>query len=480
MTASLSDSTLTEILTDSLPDVELAERPGYRASVDAATREEIAWLRPASLDDVDGILDTASAAKAAWAGLDPSQRNQLLIDIADDIDAHAEALARLLSRESGKPLNGPNARFEVGACSLWLRATAELELLPEQVFQDGEREAYLHYEPLGVVSVIGPWNWPMMIAIWQIAPALKMGNTVVVKPSTNTPLSVAALIGLLNRHLPTGVLSCVIGGREVGGRLVSDRRVAKVMFTGSTPTGQKIVEQSADNLARLTLELGGNDPAIVLPDVDPAAIAEDLFWGAFVNTGQTCAAIKRLYVHADVHDEVVERLAALARTMPMGNGLDEQNVLGPLQNQQQFDIVKELVDDAIAAGGEVVAGGQAATDLGPLFFQPTLITGLNDGVRLVDEEQFGPALPIIRYTDVDQAVASANGLNQGLAASIWSADVDWAKQTASRIEAGTVWINQHAQPNPLVPFGGVKGSGYGVEFGLEGLKAVSRPQIVSY
>lgn len=216
----------------------------------------------------------------------------------------------------------------------------------------------------------------------------------------------------------------------------------------------------------------------MLPGVDAAAIAQDLFWGAFINTGQTCAALKRLYVHDSVYDEVVEALADVARQTPMGNGLEEQNVLGPLQNRAQFEIVRDLVEDAARNGGRIVTGGAPATELGELFYPITLVADVTDGVALVDEEQFGPALPIIRYTDVDDAVASANGLDVGLGASVWG-EREEARKVAARIQAGTVWINSHGGVHPMIPFGGHKSSGYGLEFGVEGLKSVAVPQIIN-
>ena len=287
-----------------------------------------------------------------------------------------------------------------------------------------------------------------------------------------------ALLSVMNEVLPADVLIGVSGDRYVGSRLASHPDVAKIMFTGSTETGRKIIESSAGNLARLTLELGGNDAGIVLPGVDPTAIAPDLFWGAFINTGQTCAALKRLYVHDSVYDEVVAALAEVASQMPMGNGLDETNVLGPLQNKAQFDIVNRLVEDARSHGGRVVTGGTPASELGELFYPITLVADVADGIALVDEEQFGPVLPIIRYSDVEDAITSANRLDVGLGASVWG-DRDDARRVAARIQAGTVWINSHGGVHPMIPFGGVKSSGYGLEFGVEGLKAVAAPQIIN-
>ncbi|MGY1760988.1 aldehyde dehydrogenase family protein [Geodermatophilus sp. SYSU D00779] len=453
--------------------------PDGREVLDPATGEVVGRVADRSAEDLDRAVASARAAQRAWAARSDADRVDLLLRAADAVEAAAEPLAELLSREQGKPLNGPNARFEVGACAAWLRATAATELPGGTVLDDGETHAELHYRPVGVVGAIGPWNWPMMITVWQVAPALRMGNTVVVKPSEHTPLSVLALVEVLNGVLPDDVLTAVAGGREVGARLSGHPDVDKLMFTGSTATGQAIIRSSADTVKRLTLELGGNDAGIVLPDVDPRAIAEGLFWGAFINTGQTCAALKRLYVHSDVYDEVCAALADVARAVPMGRGLDEQNLLGPLQNRAQYEIVARLVDAARDSGAKVLVGGDPDPDAPGYFYPATLVADVDDDNPLVAEEQFGPALPIVRYEDVDQAVAMANRLDVGLGASVWSSDREAARAVAARLDAGTVWINSHGGVHPMIPFGGVKRSGYGLEFGVEGLKAVAVPQVVN-
>ncbi|HZH22708.1 MAG TPA: aldehyde dehydrogenase family protein [Geodermatophilus sp.] len=453
--------------------------PDGREVLDPATGEVVGRVADRSAEDLDRAVAAVRAAQPAWGARADSDRIDLLLRAADAVEAAAEPLAELLSREQGKPLNGPNARFEVGACAAWLRATAATELPGGIVVDDEDTHAELHYRPVGVVGAIGPWNWPMMITVWQVAPALRMGNTVVVKPSEYTPLSVLALVEVLNSALPADVLTAVAGGREVGARLSGHPDVDKLMFTGSTATGQAIIRSSADTVKRLTLELGGNDAGIVLPDVDPRAIAQDLFWGAFINTGQTCAALKRLYVHTDVHDEVCAALVEVARAMPMGRGLDEQNVLGPLQNRAQYEVVARLVDAARDAGAEVLVGGDPDPDAAGHFYPTTIVADVDDDNPLVAEEQFGPALPIVRYEDVDQAVAMANGLDVGLGASVWSSDRDAARAVAARLEAGTVWINSHGGVHPMIPFGGVKKSGYGLEFGVEGLKSVAVPQVIN-
>jgi phenylacetaldehyde dehydrogenase len=447
---------------------------------DPATDELIGQAPVQTVEDLNAAIDRAEAAQVAWAALSDQERVDYLNRVADAIEAHAEPLAELLSREQGKPLNGLGSRWEVGGAVAWLRATADTPLPGEVLVDDGETHAEVIHRPIGVVGAITPWNYPMVISIWQIAPSLRMGNTVVAKPSETTTLSGLALIAVMNRVLPAGVLNPVTGlGSTVGAALTEHPRVGKIMFTGSTATGKRIIEASAGTVKRLTLELGGNDAAIVLPDVDPQAIAEGLFWGAFINSGQTCCALKRLYVHDSVHDEVVEALAEYARGVPQGEGADEESRLGPLQNRRQYDIVSGLVEQAKASGANVVMGGNPDHDAPGNFYPTTLITDIDPHHELVLTEQFGPALPIVRYTDLDEAVRLANELEVGLGASVWSSDRERAREVALRLEAGSVWVNTHGLLEPRLPFGGTKQSGYGQEFGVEGLKAVSVPVVLS-
>ncbi|CAG7607680.1 aldehyde dehydrogenase family protein [Leucobacter soli] len=447
---------------------------------DPATDELIGTAPVQDVADLESAIDRAEAAQKSWAALGDAERSAYLHKAADAIKAAAEPLAELLSREQGKPLNGPNARFEVGGCEVWTRTAADTPLPVEVVIDDESGYAEMHYRPIGVVGAISPWNWPMMISIWQIAPSLRMGNTVVIKPAETTTLSVLALVTVMNQVLPEGVLNIVTGpGRTVGDALTRSPKIGKIMFTGSTPVGKRIIEASAGNVTRLTLELGGNDAGIVLPDADPAAIAEDLFWGGFINTGQTCAALKRLYVHDSIYDDVVKHLVEFAKNVPMGVGLDENNVLGPLQNRAQFDVVDGLVKAAKESGATVALGGDPDYDAPGNFYPTTIVTDIDPHNPLVVEEQFGPALPIIRYSDLDEAVALANELEVGLGSSVWSSDRSKALAVASRLQAGTTWINSHGGLHPMVPFGGAKQSGYGREFGVMGLKAVAEPHVIS-
>lgn len=448
---------------------------------DPATGELVGYAPEPTVEDLDRAVVKAREAQKAWAAKSIEDRTNVMMAVADALDENAEQLAQLLSREQGKPLNGPNARFEVGACSAWLRATAAIEVKPEVLFDDESGKAELHWRPLGVVGAVGPWNWPMMITMWQIAPNLKMGNATVIKPSEYTPLSVLAMVNVMNRVLPEGLVQVIAGGRDVGEAFTAHKDIDKIMFTGSIETGKAIAKASAETLKRVTLELGGNDAGIVLDDVDPAPIAQDLFWGAFINTGQTCAALKRLYVPDSIYDEVVEELRKVAEAMPMGVGLGEENVLGPLQNQMQLDVVKRLVQAAKDSGARVVIGGEERpADEAGFFYPTTLVADIDNDNPLVAEEQFGPALPIIRYTDIEEAIEMANGLEVGLGSSVWSSNRERALEVANRLEAGTTWINKHGAIDPRMPFGGAKQSGYGVEFAMEGLKEVAQPHVINY
>lgn len=422
-------------------------------------------------------IAAAQAAFPQWAMVPDGERQRLLMACADLLEAHAEELAQLLTREQGKPLNGMGSRFELGGAVAWTRHTASLPIDVEMIQDDGEAYVAIHRKPLGVVVSITPWNWPVMIAIWHMMPALRAGNCVVLKPSPYTPLSTLRIVELLQQVLPAGVLNAVVGDEAIGPLLTSHPAIAKIAFTGSCATGRKVMESAASTLKRLTLELGGNDAGIVLPDCDPEAIAEGLFWGAFINNGQTCAALKRLYVHDDIYDAVCDALLSYAATVKVGDGIDEASMLGPIQNSMQFDKVCRLVDAARAAGARILIGGEASARAGH-FYPVTLVADACEGMALVDQEQFGPALPIIRYSDIDDAIARANACEVGLGGSIWSNDIDLARTLAGRLECGTAWINKHGALRPDTPFGGIKASGFGVEFGPHGLNEFTSLQVI--
>ena len=430
----------------------------------------------ATATDLDRAVSAASAAFSKWSGMPEAERRGLCHAAGKKIGEHAEELARLLTQEQGKPLNGLGSRFELGGVQAWTHYTADIAM-PIKVLQDNnEGRIELHRKPIGVVGSITPWNWPLIIATWHIIPAIVVGNTVVSKPSPYTPLSTLRMVEIMNEVLPPGVINCVTGPDTLGAAMSAHPGIGKIAFTGSVRTGRKVMASAAETLKRLTLELGGNDAGIVLPDADPKQIAEGLFWGAFINNGQTCAALKRLYVHDSIAEKVSGELAAFAKTVPVGDGLDEKSILGPVQNRMQFEKIKHLTEAAKRGGGRVLLGGDAP-DQG-LFFPLTLIADLDNGNPLVDEEQFGPVLPIIRYSDVDEVIARANDNPHGLGGSVWSKDVQKAKGVALQLRCGTAWINKHGPIQPNAPFGGVKSSGFGVEFGEEGLFENTDIQVV--
>ena len=432
--------------------------------------------------DLDDAVRAAEAAFKKWREVPEAKRQAACLEIASKIEENSEELARILTAEQGKPLNGLGSRWEIGAAVAWIRYTAGLSL-PVKVLQDNdEGRVKLHRKPIGVVGSITPWNFPVLIATWHIVPAVLSGNTIVSKPSPFTPLSTLRLIELMDEVLPKGVVNCIAGKDRLGAAMTAHEGIGKIVFTGSCATGQKIMANSAETMKRLTLELGGNDAGIVLPDVDPKQIAEGLFWGAFINSGQTCAAIKRLYVHDDVYDEVCDELVAFARKMKVGEGTNEDVVLGPIQNRKQYDIVADLVQSAESKGRVLLGGNpgdiQKEMDGKGYFYPLTIIADLENGDPLVDEEQFGPVLPIIRYRRIEEAIEKANDNPNGLGGSIWSRDIEKAREIANRMECGSVWINKHGMIQPNAPFGGIKRSGFGVEFAEEGLVEYTDIQVV--
>lgn len=445
--------------------------------INPSTLKKIGSAPKAKLNDLDTVVAAANQAFSSWSKLPDSDRQDYCNKIADLLTKHQEELATLITTEQGKPMGGAGSMFEVGAGVAWSQYNASLEL-PIEVLQDNEEgRIEVHRKPIGVVGSITPWNWPLMIAVWHILPAIRAGNTVVCKPSPFAPLATLRMIQIMNQVLPAGVVNSITGGDELGAAMSQHSGIQKIVFTGSIGTGKHVMSSAAETLKRLTLELGGNDAAIVLPDVDPKAIAADLFWGAFINNGQTCAALKRLYVHESIYDEVCSALVEFSKTVKTGDGFEEDSELGPLQNRMQFDKVNNLINQSLKLGGKLLAGGAVSED-NTLFIPATLIATNNPDDPLINEEQFGPALPIIPFSNLDEAIAAANNSVNGLGGSVWTKDLDKAREIALQMECGSVWINKHGAIQPNVPFGGIKSSGVGVEFGLEGLLANTNIQSI--
>ncbi len=432
----------------------------------------------ATIEQLDQAVRCAREALPGWSSTPDAERSARLLDIAALIERHQAELSRLITLEQGKAQSGPGANFEVAGAAGWTRATASLNLPEETLQNDSVARIVIRRKPVGVVGSVTPWNWPLLIATWHVMPAVRVGCTVVIKPSPFTPLSTLRLVELMNTALPPGVINVVTGGVEVGARLTEHPGVDKLVFTGSIATGKKVMESAAHSLKRVTLELGGNDAGVVLPGTNIEPLLEKLFWGCFINSGQTCAALKRLYVHESQYAAVVERFAAYVEKIPVGNGLEPQTLIGPVSNRMQLDKVMGLVAEARERGARIVTGGHKRQ--GPGFVYPlTVIAEATDEMRIVKEEQFGPVIPIIRYRTIDEAIRRANSLEVGLGGSVWADDPEAAAGYAGQLECGTAWVNQHGVINPMTPFGGVKCSGIGVEFGVDGLKEYTTVQALN-
>jgi acyl-CoA reductase-like NAD-dependent aldehyde dehydrogenase len=455
-------------------DGQAAPTAGTFDVLNPASNDVYAQAPECSKEQLDAAMESSSKAYRDWKA-DEGARRDALRQAAAILLGASQDLAPVLTAEQGKPLS--DANLEIFAAGMWLQYYAELEL-PREVIQDDD-SAFVEVvrRSLGVVAAITPWNFPVTLASWKIAPALLAGNTMVLKPSPFTPLTTLKVGELLRDVFPPGVLNVVSGGDGLGAQMTSHPVPRKISFTGSVATGKKVASAAAPDLKRVTLELGGNDPAILLDDVNAAEVADRVYRYAFANNGQICSAIKRVYVPERIYDDVVEALATHARSAKVGDGADPDTQLGPINNRPQFDRVSELVADAIKGGARAAAGGKAVDGPGN-FFEPTILADISDGTRIVDEEQFGPALPVIAYRDVEDALERANATHFGLSGSVWSADADRAAEIAERLECGTAWVNTHLALAPHQPFGGAKWSGLGVENGSWGLYGFTELQVV--
>ncbi|MDP3855156.1 aldehyde dehydrogenase family protein [Phenylobacterium sp.] len=443
--------------------------------INPATEEPVATCARASKAQLDKAVAAAKAAFPAWRDTPIAERRATLVAMADIIKANAPELARLLTQEQGKPIEA--ATGEVYGASAFFRYFSTLDL-PIKVLDDGPgRKVEVRRRALGVVGAIVPWNFPMILMAFKVPAALLAGNTVVLKPAATTPLSTLRFAELVKDCVPAGVLNVIADANDLGGALTAHPDINKISFTGSTETGKKVMAGAADALKRITLELGGNDAAIVLGDVNPEATAGKIFSAAFQNSGQVCIAVKRAYVHESIYDRVCAELAKLADAAVVGEGLQQGVQMGPLQNKMQYDKVLGVIEDARKTG-KIIAGGGAMEGKG-YFIRPTIVRDITDGTRLVDEEQFGPVLPVIKIRDGEDALARANASLYGLGGSIWSNDLDLAYDLAGRMESGTVWINKHAELDPGIPFGGAKTSGIGSELGEAGLAEFTQMQVIN-
>jgi acyl-CoA reductase-like NAD-dependent aldehyde dehydrogenase len=426
--------------------------------------------------DLDRAVAAARRAFPAWRALSFRERSALVKQLSQRLREKQHELAELLTREQGKPLAQSVAEIDRGAAQS--DGMVSIEIPTEVIADDNDKRIELRYRPLGVVGIITPWNAPVNLALGPLVSALYTGNVVILKPSPYTPLATLKVGEILNEVFPPGVVNVLAGGDDLGAAMTEHRGIDKISFTGSVETGKKVLASAAATLKRVTLELGGNDPAIVLPDVDVKAVAKKIFFASFVNSGQVCMAIKRIYAHESIYEELCAALVEEAKKAKVGNGLDAGTELGPVQNKMQYDKVVGIIEDTKKAGATFLTGGEVPAGPG-YFLPPTLVTDISDDSRLVQEEQFGPIVPILKFSDVDDALRRANDTRYGLSGSVWTQDLERGAEIAARLEVGTAWVNQHRTTSAFVPFGGAKESGLGRQYSALGLKSYMEPEVVS-
>jgi acyl-CoA reductase-like NAD-dependent aldehyde dehydrogenase len=458
-----------------LVDGELVDGPSSFDVLNPATAEVFARCPKADAALIDRAVAAAKRAFPAWAARPVEERAALIEKLADAMEARAGEFASLLTSEQGKPLD--QAMFEMMGSIYTLRAFAAMRVDTRTLRNEGGNTVTEHRTPLGVVAAITPWNFPVILLMNKLGPALLTGNTMVAKPAPTTPLTSLLFGEICADILPAGVVNIVCDQNDLGANLTTHPDVAKVAFTGSTATGKKVMAAAAGGVKRVTLELGGNDAAIVMDDVDARQVARKVYGGAMANAGQICVAIKRAYVPAPMYDDFCDELAKLANEAVVDDGAKQGTQIGPVQNKMQFDKVNALLDDA-RTRGTVLAGG-TPLDRPGYFIPPTIVRDLDDDAPLVREEQFGPVLPVLKYTDIDDVIRRANDSDYGLGGSVWGKDVARATEVAMRIDTGTVWVNQYLAIDPTIPFRGSKQSGLGGELGEAGLNEYTQPHIIN-
>lgn len=471
MTATLTDAPLTIDFAGPYAltiDGKLVETNKSFDVLNPATNQVLAQAPEGTAEHMEAAIAAAKAAFPGWSALPWAERGAYVTAYADALEANKDELITLLTLEQGKPRHSM-ATSEVEAAIYWVREVAKRELPVEVIEDTDDHVVEVHHTPLGVVGAITPWNFPVLLGLWKIAPCLLTGNTMVMKPSPYTPLCTLRFGEIAQRVFPAGVLNIVSGGNDLGAQMTEHPDIAKISFTGSTATGKKVMASGASNLKRITLELGGNDAAIVLADADWEPLIPTLFWAAFGNSGQWCIASKRLYVHRSIHAAFVAAFVEYGRQQTVGDGMDPATDLGPIQNRMQYDKLKDLFADVKANGYTVPLGGTIDESLAGNFVPVTIVDNPPETSRIVKEEPFGPILPIIAFDDVEEVIAKANDTPFGLAGSVWGRDRDAAIAVAKRLETGTVWVNEIHIHGIDIPFGGHKQSGLGVENGAEGL-----------
>ena len=444
--------------------------------VNPATGEAIASVPDVGQEGLDKAVAAARGAFPAWAATPYAERRGLLSSFIARIKEHEPDLIALLTAEHGRPLSTSTWELQT-LTDEYGPALINLELPSEESDTKTMGHVIKRYTPLGVVCAISPWNAPVLLSFLKVLAALVTGNTIVLKPSPYAPLTVLRIADYGIDLLPPGVLNIITGGDTLGPLMTAHPGFDKVTFTGSTQTGKRVMNSVATTLKRLTLELGGNDPAIVLPDADPEKIAESLFWSMFMLNGHACISLKRLYIHESIYPAVTQALISYATQIKTGDGYAPDSALGPVQNKMQFQQIQATWAEIESSGTKVLYQGEAP-DQG-YFFPVTMLDNPADDASFVKKEVFGPIRSVMKYTDLDDVIRRANDTSYGLGSSVWGTDTKQLVEVASQLKSGTVWINQHASLAGDLPFGGHKESGFGVEFGIEGLKSYCSVQVIA-
>ncbi|TVY18912.1 putative aldehyde dehydrogenase FUS7 [Lachnellula arida] len=440
-----------------------------RHSINPSTAEPLYEVPVATHDDVDNAVKHARTAFKTWSKTPFEERAKLLLAFADAVEANRDELEALQTKEQGKPLGLAHVEFDMTLA--WLRTFATMEVKDDLLEENDERKIIQTFPPLGVCCGIVPWNWPVLLGLGKLGPALMTGNTFIMKPSPFTPYCDLKLGELGMSIFPPGVFQVLSGGDGLGPMLTEHPGIDKISFTGSIATGKKVMESCSRTLKRVTLELGGNDPAIVCEDVDIEKIVPKIATLSFLNSGQICMLVKRLYVHESIYDKFRDAMVAFTKNVKTGDGFEKDILVGPIQNRMQYEKVKDMYSEISKCSWKVAFGGEIKEASRGYFITPTIIDNPPDDSRIVTEEPFGPIIPMLKWSDEEDVLERANSLETGLGASVWTRDLARGERMARELSAGSVWVNSHFDVAPNVPFGGHKSSGISSEWGMTGFKS---------
>ncbi|KAL2850401.1 Aldehyde/histidinol dehydrogenase [Aspergillus pseudodeflectus] len=466
MAASDKNSALDFMTFHNVINNELTSTAVTRHGINPATGEPNPAVPVATQEDLDKAVQAARAAFNTWSTSSLEERRAALHAYADAIEANIDGFSKTLTMEQGKPLS--QASTEVRMAGTWIRGLSSIEIPINTIEETEDRRVIQRYKPIGVAGAIVPWNFPVLFAVGKIVSAVFTGNAVIVKPSPFTPYCELKLAELATWFFPPGVVQCLSGDDNLGPMMTEHPGIDQISFTGSIATGKRVMASCSKTLKRVTLELGGNDPAIICGDVDMDTVIPQVGILSYLCSSQICKIIKRLYVHEEIYDEFLGKLVAFVKSLKVGNGTEADVFFGPVQNKMQFEKTKNLFSSIDTEKLKPVLGGTIEESNG-YFIHPTIIDNPPDSSRVVQEEAFAPILPVMKWSDEEDVIKKANALETALGASVWSKDLERATRIADRLEAGVVWVNSHFDVSPMAPFGGHKQSGIGVEWGLAGL-----------